>query len=173
MQNLKYKYRLYPNKEQTQLLNQVAGSNRYIWNYFLNKEKEQYQIDKTFRFLKQNGKELTSLKKATEWLNCSPSTSLQQTLRYLDQSLRSSFKKNAQARKGFPKFKKKRNFNSSFSLAMVNSKRNCDIDAGKFYITNIGWIKCKYHREFPSDFKTCQIKTGSQSVVCGFYLSNP
>ena len=159
MQNLKYKYRLYPNQEQLKLLNQVVGANRYVWNYFLDQEKQQYQLDKTFRFLKANGKDLTELKKASEWLKLPPSTSLQQTLRYLEQALKASFKKNSKAsRKGFPKFKKKRNFTGSFSLAMVNSKSNCDFNSGKFKIPNIGWIKCRYHRDLPSDFKTCQIK---------------
>jgi len=159
MQNLKYKYRLYPNAEQIRLLNQVVGNNRYVWNYFLDQEMQQYQNDNKFRFFNKNSQDLTSLKKATEWLNTSPSTSLQQTIRYLDVALRASFNKNAKAsRKGFPKFKKKRNFNGSFTLAMVNSLRNCDFTNGKFKIPNIGWIKCKYHRALPSDFKTCQIK---------------
>lgn len=158
MQNLKYKYRLYPTKEQIQLLNQVVGNNRYVWNYFLDQEMQQYQINNKFRFFNKNSADLTSLKKATVWLQSSPSTSLQQTIRYLDMALKASFKKNAKAKKGFPKFKKKRNFNGSFTLAMVNSQRNCDFDANKFKIPNIGWIKCRYHRELPSDFKTCQIK---------------
>ena len=158
MQNLKYKYRLYPNNSQIESLKQVIGSNRYIWNYFLQKETEQYQIDNKFRFFNKNSNDLTSLKQATEWLKLPPSTSLQQTLRYLDQALKASFKRNIKARKGFPKFKKKRNFDGSFSLAMVNSDRNCDFDNNKFKIPNIGWIKCRYHRVMPSDFKTCQIK---------------
>jgi putative transposase len=91
-------------------------------------------------------------------LQSSPSTSLQQTIRYLDVALKASFKKNSKATKGFPKFKKKRNFSGSFTLAMVNSDRNCDFNSGKFKIPNIGWIKCRYHRALPSDFKTCQIK---------------
>jgi putative transposase len=158
MQNLKYKYRLYPSQEQIQLLNQVVGNNRYVWNHFLNQEMQQYQIDNKFRFFNKNSADLTSLKKATEWLQSSPSTSLQQTIRYLDVALKASFKKNSKATKGFPKFKKKRNFNGSFTLAMVNSDRNCDFNSGKFKIPNIGWIKCRYHRALPSDFKTCQIK---------------
>ena len=158
MKLLKFKYRLYPSTSHVQLLNQVVGANRYIWNYFLDQENQQYQIDQKFRFLNTNSKDLTALKKATEWLKLPPSTSLQQTLRYLDQALKASFPKNTKARKGFPKFKKKRNFNGSFSLAMVNSKQNCNFDTNKFKVPNIGWINCKYHRAMPSDFKTCQVK---------------
>ena len=173
MQNLKYKYRLYPNNSQIESLKQVIGSNRYIWNYFLQKETEQYQINQTFRFFNKNSKDLTSLKKATEWLKQPPSTSLQQTIRYLDTALKASFKKNAKARKGFPKFKKKRNFDGSFTLAMVNSKSNCNFDAGKFKIPNIGWINCKYHRMMPNEFKTCQIKQESNNWFVVFTCQTP
>jgi putative transposase len=173
MQILKFKFRLYPTNTQIHALNQVFGSNRYVWNYFLDAEQKQYQLDKTFRFLKRNSSELTSLKKALPWLQQPPSTSLQQTLRYLDQALKASFKKNGNAKKGFPKFKKKRNWDGSFSLAMVNSTRNCDFDAGKFKVPNIGWITCKYHRQLPSDFKTCQIKQESNQWYVVFTCDQP
>ncbi len=34
-----YKYRIYPNKEQTELLNKHFGSCRFVFNYFLNLKK--------------------------------------------------------------------------------------------------------------------------------------
>ena len=80
MQILKYKFRLYPTTSQITELNQVIGSNRYVWNYFLNQEQLQYQINKTFKFYHTNSKDLTALKQATQWLQKPPSTSLQQTL---------------------------------------------------------------------------------------------
>lgn len=157
MQNLKYKFRLYPTKEQEIRLIQIAGSNRYVWNHFLNKEQEQYQIDKKFRFYNKNSKDLTALKQAadTGWLSNTPSTSLQQTLRYLDSALKQSFKRN-NAKKGFPKFKKHKNFSRSFSLAMVNARQN--IKQNKFHVAKGLDVKVVMHRDIPSDFKTCQIK---------------
>ncbi|ORU91788.1 MAG: hypothetical protein A6F72_03390 [Cycloclasticus sp. symbiont of Poecilosclerida sp. N] len=50
-----------------------------------------------------------------------PSTSLQQTLGYLDKALKQSFSKKS-ATKGFPKFKRKRHYHGSFSLVMINNK---------------------------------------------------
>ena len=155
MKNLRYNYRIYPTTDQVSLLNQAGGSCRYIWNYFLAKEMAQYEQDNTFNFFNKNSKDLTSLKHATEWLKIPPSTALQQTIRNLDQSLRQSFK-NANSRKGFPKFKKKK-FNSvSFNLTMVNSKNfksKC-----MFHIPNIGPVRIKQHRKPPSDFKSCIVK---------------
>lgn len=157
MHLLKIKYRIYPTKSQEVRLRQISGSCRYVWNHFLDQEKKQYEQDKTFRFYNKNSNDLTALKKAadTVWLNDTPSTSLQQTLRHLETALKQSFKRN-NARKGFPKFKKKRNFESAFSLAMVNAKSN--VRPNHFYIPKLGQVKCVYHRVMPSDFKTCQVK---------------
>ena len=157
MQVLKHKYRLYPNKEQETKLYQFCGSQRYIWNHFLAKEQTQYSTDKTFRFFNQNCKDLTELKKTTEWLQEIPATSLQQTLRYLNRALTQSFPKNKNSsRKGFPKFKKRKNFNGSFSLTMVNSKKS--LKNGKFYVNLHTGIDVVLHRALPSDFASCQVK---------------
>jgi putative transposase len=97
---------MYPTKSQEQKLLGVVGSCRYVWNYFLDQEKQRYQSDKTFRFFNKNSKELTDLKRNCDWLRNSPATALQQSIRYLDQALKQSFKSNKN-RKGFPKFKSK------------------------------------------------------------------
>lgn len=162
MKVLKYKYRLYPTACQEQRLLQIAGSNRFVWNYFLALEMQQYQTDKKFRFLNKNSADLTTLKQAagTEWLKTSaPATSLQQTLRNLDQALKQSFKRGSSAAKGFPKFKRRSNFTASFTLAMTNARRN--ILGNRFHVARGLDIKFKQHRAAPSDFATCQIKQES------------
>ena len=135
MQNLKYNYRLYPNKAQINQLDMIIGGCRFVWNYFLELEIKQYKKDKTFRFYHKNSQDLTALKKVETWLNEIPSTTLQQTLRNLERALKSSFKKNTNSSKGFPKFKKKK-FDKSFDLTMVNSARNCKIP-NKFIISKV------------------------------------
>ena len=157
MQNLKYKYRLYPTHDQEQLLLQACGSQRYIWNHFLASEQAEYRLTKKFKFYNQNSRDLTALKKTTNWLQDVPAVSLQQTIRNLDRALKQSFKKPNKNVKGFPKFKKKRNHNGSFVLTMVSLDRNTTKNA--FYISrSIGDVKCIYHREIPSDFKSATIK---------------
>ena len=155
MQNLRYNYRIYPSDEQLSLLKQAGGSCRYIWNYFLAKEMAQYEQDNTFNFVSKNSKDLTSLKQNIEWLKIPPSTALQQTLRNLDHSLKQSFK-NANSRKGFPTFKKKKFNSTSFNLTMISS--NNFINDNIFKIPKIGEVKIKLHRKPPSDFKSCAVK---------------
>lgn len=153
--NLKYRYRIYPTTEQEERFRQIAGSNRYVWNHFLDLEMQEYSSTKKFKFYSNNAKDLTKLKKTYEWLKATPSTSLQQTLIYLERALKQSFGKNGKTKKGFPKFKKRKNFDASFSLVMVSSKQN--LQNGKFYCPKVGYVKIKLHRGMPSDFKSLQV----------------
>jgi len=156
MKTMKYKYRLYPTVEQESLLIQFCGAQRFVWNYFLAKEKEQNAEDGKFNFFYDNCKALTELKKKQEleWMNGIPSTSFQQSLRNVDRALRQSFR--GKDRKGFPKFKYRRNFSGSFSLTMIDKRR---IREDKFFhCPKIGKIKVVLHRAIPSDFKSATIK---------------
>lgn len=137
----------------------MIGCARFVWNHFLAKEMAEYAESKKFRFLNKNCAELTKLKREEDfkWLGDVSASALQQSLKYLDRTLKQSFKKNSN-RRGFPRFKKRQNWAGSFSLTMVNRERSCDFESNEFKCPNIGWIKTRYHRELPSDFKSCQIK---------------
>ena len=64
--NRTYKFRLYPNKTQTELLAKHFGCSRFVYNYFLNQRKEQYRLTgKSDNFYAQC-KTLITLKKQKE-----------------------------------------------------------------------------------------------------------
>ncbi len=154
MQNLKYKFRLYPNKEQLASLTQVAGNCRFIWNHFLAREHQTYSDTKKFNFFNKNCLDLTVLKKEFDWLALAPAVSLQQTLKNLDLSMKTYFKN--KTKRGFPRFKVKKNFQTSFTLVQVSIQRN--VKENTFYIPKVGDVRCVYTRALPSDFASCQIK---------------
>jgi putative transposase len=105
-----YKYKLKPSKEQIVLLNKHFGSMRYVYNYFLNERKKEYETNKQSLNYYDNAKTLTELKNQEEysWLNEVNSQSLQDTLKNLEAAYNGFFKK----RTGFPKFKSKHTKNS-------------------------------------------------------------
>ena len=154
MQNLKYKYRLYPTEAQIAALQQVTGNCRFVWNHFLANESKAYEETKKFNFYNKNSADLTKLKKELPWLSHAPAVALQQALRNLDLSMKTYFKN--KTKRGFPRFKVKKNFQTSFSLTMVSIQRNVKEHA--FYIPKVGDVRCVYHRAIPSDFASCQIK---------------
>ena len=154
MQNLKYKFRLYPTESQIAALQQIAGNCRFVWNHFLASEHKTYEATKKFNFYNKNSADLTQIKKKLQWLSHAPAVALQQTLRNLDQAMRVYFKN--KKKRGFPKFKCRKNFESSFTLTCVSIEKNIRDNA--FYIPKVGDVRCVYHRAIPSDFASCQIK---------------
>ena len=116
-----YKYRIYPIKHQEILFAKHFGSNRFVYNYFLNERKKRYLKDKTNFGYNDNSKELTLLKKENnyDWLKEINSQSLQSTLRHLDFAYKNFFMK----RSKFPKFKSKSN-KQSFKIPQHTTIKN-------------------------------------------------
>lgn len=108
-----YKYRIYPNKQQTELINKTIGCCRFVFNYYLNRRIELYKSDQKTINYNACAKDLTSLKKQYEWLKEVDSISLQQSLKDLDLAYQNFFRRVKKGEKevGFPKFKSKKILN--------------------------------------------------------------
>ena len=105
-----FKYKLKPNEEQIVLLNKHFGSIRFVYNYFLNERKLEYETNKNNINYYDNAKSLTLLKKEQDynWLNEINSQSLQDSLKNLETAYKNFFR----FKKGFPRFKSKHTKNS-------------------------------------------------------------
>lgn len=105
-----YKYRIYPNKQQEEILIKHFGCSRFVYNKFLFDRQEQYkQNGKSDNYYKQ-AKLLTKLKKDEnfKWLREVNSQTLQQSLKHLEVAYINFFK----GKSGLPKYKKKTHKNS-------------------------------------------------------------
>lgn len=135
-----YKFRLYPNREQSELLARHFGCARFVYNHFLNQCKEQYRLTgKSDNFYAQE-RSLTELKKqkATAWLKEVNSQSLQFALRSLETAYTNFFKERAK----FPNFKFKHSKNS-FTVP-----QHVSIVGGRLFLPKFKeGIKCHVHRE--------------------------
>ena len=138
--NRTYRFRLYPNKEQTELLAKHFGCSRFVYNYFLNQRKEQYRLNGKSDNYYAQAKTLTALKKQEEtaWLNEVNAQTLQFAIRSLETAYNNFFKKHAK----FPKFKSKHSKNS-FTVPQAASVAGCRLFIYKFK----EGIKCRVHRE--------------------------
>jgi len=105
-----YKYKLKPTEEQKELLNKHFGSVRFVYNFFLDQRKKEYENNKKSLNYYDNAKVLTELKNSEEysWLKEINSQSLQTSLKNLDGAYNNFFK----FKKGFPKFKSRKSKNS-------------------------------------------------------------
>lgn len=146
------KIRIYPNVQQTILLNKTFGCTRFIYNTMLSERKEIY--DK----LKHNPRELYEYKYRTEkqlkdefeFLKEVDSVALQQARMNLGVAYENFWRRCKDPRipsseKGFPKFKKR---NAKNSYRTVCSHDNLKIDFGKKKVKapKIGWISFRDNR---------------------------
>lgn len=143
-----YKYRLYPNEEQEQALSDILQAGCWLYNAALHFRRKRWQASR-------HG--VTCYEQAAmwrEWRNEDGSSSEdenplrmlnmtagQQVLRRLDRALREYF----QGKRGYPRFKKPRRFNS------VNYKPGdgSRIKGRKLYVQNAGLITVRWHRVLP------------------------
>ena len=108
-----YKYRIYPNKKQQELICKTFGCTRYVYNHYLDKRK----TDKTNYTYVKCAKDLTQLKKEFEWLKEVDSVGLQTSLKDLDVAYKNFFS----GRSGYPKFKSRKNRHQSYKTSFTNN----------------------------------------------------
>ena len=159
MKLIAYKYRLYPNKTQRILLEKHFGSNRFIYNHFLQRKIEHYKKTKKTIGWCELANELKPLKEKYDWLNEVGSQSLQQTIRHLDNAYTNFFRSNMD----FPHFKSKKNNKHSFTIPEPKSIR-VDFEKKRLYIPKFintknsdNRLKCIFDRNFEGEIKQCTV----------------
>lgn len=132
-----YKYRIYPNKQQKEMISKTFGCCRFVYNKYLIKRIEVYEQNKeTFSYV-QCANDLTKLKSELEWLKEVDSTALQSSLRDLDTAYQKFFKEHT----GYPKFKSKKTHRFSYKSKYANGNiQYCD----KYIkLPKLGMVKTK------------------------------
>ena len=146
-----YKYRIYPNKKQKEIINKTFGCCRFVYNYYLAKKIDLYKTNKENFTYNQCANNLTQLKKEYEWLKDVDATALQSSLKDLDSAYKKFFKEHA----GFPKFKSKKTHRFSYT-----TKNNS-------YDKNIKKYKIEYHNKQIKLPKLGMIKTKNKLIPQG------
>ena len=136
-----FKFRLYPDKEQANLINRTIGCSRYVYNHFLNKRITVYEAENMTLTYAMCCQELTLLKKEIEWLKEVDSMALQQSLKDLNKAFEKFFKE----KKGFPKFKSKKNPKQSYRTNANNG--SIEVVGNKVKLPKLGWVKFAKSRE--------------------------
>lgn len=132
-----YKYRIYPNKKQKEIIAKTFGSCRFVYNKYLAKRIEVYEASKeTFSYI-QCANDMKQLKSELKWLKEVDSTALQSSLKDLDVAYQKFFKEHS----GFPKFKSKKTHKFSYKSKCVNGNiQYC----GKYIkLPKLGKVKTK------------------------------
>lgn len=175
-----YRYRIYPNAEQTVLLEKHFGCGRFVYNYFLSRRAESYKTDKKKITYCATARELVGLKNSdsTEWLSEVYSHSLQAMLRNLDEAFKRFYKAKREGkavpiiRNGKPtgrlmyepRFKSKKDIEQSITFP-----DNVRVVDGKLVLPKFKLpIKMKMHR--PLGGRICHA-TVSRNTTGKYYVS--
>ena len=132
-----YKYRIYPNKKQKELIAKSFGYCRFVYNKYLAKRIEMYEQNKeTFSYI-QCANDMKKLKSELVWLKEVDSTALQSSLKDLDSAYQKFFKEHS----GFPKFKSKKTHR--FSYKSKCSHKNIQYCGKYIKLPKLGMVKTK------------------------------
>ena len=136
-----YKFRLYPNRQQEQTLDQWIGCSRWVWNHMLELNKQKYSDEQKFAFYVEMNNLLPDIKKQeeTRWLKDAPSQVLQQKCQDLGTAIGRKFKVKGA---GFPRFKSKKHDQSGIRFPQGWRLR----DDEKVDLPKLKGVKLKQHR---------------------------
>jgi len=165
-----YKFRLYPNKEQTELINKTFGCGRFVYNHYLDKIKNNGYTN-TY----SNIKDYTStLKYEAVFLREIDSIVIRQSLFNLDNTYKKLFNKQG----GYPKFKSKYNRNSYNTTAVYKSykdKEYCNIELDlinkKIKLPKLKWVNIRGYRNINSINGKIKNATISKEANGKYYVS--
>lgn len=142
-----YKFRIYPNREQENLIQHTFGCCRYVYNYYLAMRKDAYeQSGETMNFYACN-RNLTLLKKQedTLWLKEVDSMALQNSIRDLDLAYQNFFRRVKGGDKpGYPRFKSKKDNRKSYKSSFING--NIKVLDKAIQLPKLGMVKCRVSR---------------------------
>jgi putative transposase len=156
-----FKYRLYPNNPQKELVAKHIGHSRFVYNLALETKNAAYIGNNHNYSAFDLVKQLPELKKELPWLKEVNSQSLQQSIQNMDIAFKKFFKG-----AGFPKFKKKSN-KGSFSVPQNVIIENDLLIIPKFK----EGVKIKLHRPTQGTIKSATISVTSTgkyfvSILC-------
>ncbi|MFE5324645.1 IS200/IS605 family element RNA-guided endonuclease TnpB [Paenibacillus sp. NPDC056579] len=135
IQHKAYQYRIYPTLEQQQLIHQMFGCCRFVFNHF--RQKWNQTFADTGRGLSYNtcATQLPTLKKAFTWLKEVDSIALQSAVRHLADSFDRFFQKKNNA----PRFKSRKHPVQSYTTKFTNG--NIAVDGNAVKLPKLGKVR--------------------------------
>jgi putative transposase len=132
-----YKYRIYPNRKQKEIIAKTFGCCRFVYNTYLAKRIKTYEESKESFSYVQCANDMKNLKAELQWLKEVDSTALQSSLRDLDNAYQKFFKEHS----GFPKFKSKKTHRYSYKSKCTNE--NIQYCNKHIKLPKLGMVKTK------------------------------
>ena len=137
-----YKIEINPTAEQKSKIHQTIGVSRFVYNFYIDYNKEIYEREGKFvsgiDFSKWLNNEYIPNNQEMNWIKEVSSKATKQAIMNGDKAFRDFFKKD----KGFPKLKKKKNQDVK-AYFPKNNKTDLTIERHRVKIPTLGWVKLK------------------------------
>jgi putative transposase len=160
-----YKYRIYPNKQQEELIQKTFGCCRFVYNQTLAYRNDKYKTSKeSMNKFSCNNYVNQVLKKEYKWLKEVDKFALTNSVHNMDSAYRKFFTEHT----GFPKFKSKKNSKKSYKTNFSNGNIEVSFENNKVKLPKLKWVKAKVHREFIGQIKSATI---SQNPSGKYFIS--
>ena len=160
-----YKVEINPTDEQKSKIHQTIGVSRFIYNFYIARNKEIYEREGKFvsgmDFSKWLNNEYIPNNQEMKWIKEVSSKATKQAIMNGDKAFRNFFKKS----KGFPKFKKKKNQDVK-AYFPKNNKTDWTLERHRVKIPTLGWIKFKEFGYIPAN---SVVKSGTVSQKSNRY----
>ncbi|HHQ4188925.1 TPA: RNA-guided endonuclease InsQ/TnpB family protein [Clostridium perfringens] len=160
-----YKMEINPTDEQKSKIHQTIGVSRFIYNFYIARNKEIYEKEGKFvsgmDFSKWLNNEYIPNNQEMKWIKEVSSKAIKQAIMNGDKSFRDFFKK----AKGFPRFKKKKNQDVK-AYFPKNNKTDWTIERHRVKIPTLGWVRLKEFGYIPTN---SIVKSGTVSQKADRY----
>jgi len=151
-----FKYRLYPNKEQSVALEYQLNEARVLYNAALQERREAWRRRSVSLNYYDQANQLKEIRAAGN-LGLANYSACQDVLRRVDKTFKAFFRRvKAGQKAGYPRFKSRDRYGSFTFPAWGDG---CHLtDAGRLKVQGVGVIKLKMHRLIAGEIKTLTLK---------------
>ncbi|MGO4896771.1 RNA-guided endonuclease InsQ/TnpB family protein [Clostridium perfringens] len=160
-----YKMEINPTDEQKSKIHQTIGVSRFIYNFYIARNKEIYEKEGKFvsgmDFSKWLNNEYIPNNQEMKWIKEVSSKATKQAIMNGDKAFRDFFKK----AKGFPRFKKKKNQDVK-AYFPKNNKTDWTLERHRVKIPTLGWVRLKEFGYIPVN---SMVKSGTVSQKADRY----
>ena len=166
-----YKFRIYPNAHQSEILDQTLNTCRIFYNNSLDERRFVYINSGESISYRDQQDALPSRKEHNDFLSQIHSQVLQDVLHRVDRSFKNFFRRVKQNQKvGFPRFKGKNRYTS-----FVYPQSGFVLNDNHLQLSKIGSIRIKKHRAIPinAKIKTCTLKKNVDHWFVSFSVELP
>jgi len=152
-----YKFRLYPNVNQTRELGIMLETHRRLYNLCLEQRRGEYESHRRSVKYTAQSAEFKDLRRDNPFFARINFSSAQATMRRLDKSYRAFFRrcKSGDTKPGYPRFKARDRFDSIEFPAYGDGIRLIE---RKLRIQHVGKVRVNVHREVKGTVKTATLK---------------